>query len=873
MANKTTKKIELSLIKEIEEFYLDIFRQDDPRRDFDVPDYISNNLKHKLRNYQASALRSLNYTQKDVNANSRFNQLLFHMATGSGKTDIMAGVMLYMYAELGVQNFLFVVNTNSVIAKTKENLLNSSSNKYLFTPNMMVNNERLDIREVTTFPNNPESGVMYLRLATIQTLSNELGSYRENGLTYEDLSKHPLVILADEAHHFSAQTKSVEKQEKAWENVLDRVRQANPANRQFEFTATIDLQNENIRNKYADKIVAQYELSLFVSDGYSKNVRYLQANGDDKSKMLNAVLLSQYRKMIAKQAGIKDFKPVILFKSNKVDISKSTRDNFLDMIEHLTVEELQEFIDKAIQSNVTNILPKVYGFYSKMNLSELIVELQNDFSARHIINVNDTTSDGIFGDLNNQKNLNTLEEPDNPFRAIFAVAKLSEGWDVLNLYDIVRISEGADGSTAVSRKATNSEAQLIGRGARYYPFEFENQKSFTRRFDGSDSDLQILEYLDYHTINEPSYLENLKKSFDEMDLPVEDDTDYNVFSTKVKESFKKTEVYKNGKLYYNTVEEIPKEDWDSLSKYGIKIADLPEVDISSGITESDGRSEGVQARTRVETLELSHDNEILLKKAIAKNKFYRFSNIVQYLPNLKSMQDFRESGDWLGAIPEILVRLSDGDELTREKELLAVEKYLEYIQRQIIMNYKKQRGTNRFISIPMSDMVKDYEKKVSVNLNNANGAIILPHDMKGENKKWFPHENAIVDILEYHFIELLQSYVEQLKEKYDDVYLIRNDERLTTFKLHDFGENITSYAGFMPDFILYLGSTEEIIQVYIEPKGTAFVEQDRWKEDLLEKINNSEILIEDENVKLIGLKFYTGDNGGAIRDELFERIR
>ncbi|MCL2676839.1 MAG: restriction endonuclease subunit R, partial [Streptococcaceae bacterium] len=135
------------------------------------------------------------------------------------------------------------------------------------------------------------------------------------------------------------------------------------------------------------------------------------------------------------------------------------------------------------------------------------------------------------------------------------------------------------------------------------------------------------------------------------------------------------------------------------------------------------------------------------------------------------------------------------------------------------------------------------------------------------------HENAIVDILEYHFIELLQSYVEQLKEKYDDVYLIRNDERLTAFKLHDFGENIISYAGFMPDFILYLGSTEEIIQVYIEPKGTAFVEQDRWKEDLLEKINNSEILIEDENVKLIGLKFYTGDNGGAIRDELFERIR
>ncbi len=36
--------------------------------------------------------------------------------------------------------------------------------------------------------------------------------------------------------------------------------------------------------------------------------------------------------------------------------------------------------------------------------------------------------------------LNTLESPANLYRVVFAVAKLTEGWDVLNLYDIVRIS-------------------------------------------------------------------------------------------------------------------------------------------------------------------------------------------------------------------------------------------------------------------------------------------------------------------------------------------------------------------------------------------------------------------------------------------------
>ncbi len=39
----------------------------------------------------------------------------------------------------------------------------------------------------------------------------------------------------------------------------------------------------------------------------------------------------------------------------------------------------------------------------------------------------------------NQIRLNTLEDENNPVRAVFAVQKLNEGWDVLNLLDIVRL--------------------------------------------------------------------------------------------------------------------------------------------------------------------------------------------------------------------------------------------------------------------------------------------------------------------------------------------------------------------------------------------------------------------------------------------------
>ncbi|MBZ0217464.1 MAG: hypothetical protein K8F25_12975, partial [Fimbriimonadaceae bacterium] len=80
----------------------------------------------------------------------------------------------------------------------------------------------------------------------------------------------------------------------------------------------------------------------------------------------------------------------------------------------------------------------------------------------------DSKSDGE----EKQLAVNSLEDPTNPYRGIFAVDKLNEGWDVLNLFDIVRLYDVA-GSGGKLRKTTMAEAQLIGRGARYFPFRME----------------------------------------------------------------------------------------------------------------------------------------------------------------------------------------------------------------------------------------------------------------------------------------------------------------------------------------------------------------------------------------------------------------
>ncbi|WP_426097294.1 DEAD/DEAH box helicase family protein, partial [Escherichia coli] len=67
------------------------------------------------------------------------------MATGSGKTDLMAGLILYLYQEHNYRNFLFTVNTNSVLMKTKDNLVNENSEKYLFQDKIEIDGKNIFI--------------------------------------------------------------------------------------------------------------------------------------------------------------------------------------------------------------------------------------------------------------------------------------------------------------------------------------------------------------------------------------------------------------------------------------------------------------------------------------------------------------------------------------------------------------------------------------------------------------------------------------------------------------------------------------------------------------------------------------------------------
>src|SRR5699024_7032017 len=225
----------LPLYEELLEMDADIFVQTDA---FEHPEYIKRNLVHTYRDYQEEAMRFFHYTQSSELFNYRFiNHVLFNMATGSGKTDLMAGLILYLFEEYEYQNFLFIVNTKSVLNKTIDNLLNVSSDKYLYNNPIEINGKRINIQQVNQFPREPRENIIYIKLDTVQAVASDIYTVKENSMGAEDYTRNKTVVLGDEAHHYSASTKSEKEDEHSWESAINTILDAREDNLLLEFTA------------------------------------------------------------------------------------------------------------------------------------------------------------------------------------------------------------------------------------------------------------------------------------------------------------------------------------------------------------------------------------------------------------------------------------------------------------------------------------------------------------------------------------------------------------------------------------------------------------------------------------------------------------
>ena len=611
-----------------------------------VPDFVYSNLRDELgqRPYQQEAFgRFIFYWDHYRQPENKAIHLLYHMATGSGKTIIMAGLIIYLY-EKGYRNFLFFVNSTNIIEKTKDNFFNSVSSKYLFANTISINGKPIHIREVDNFQSANADDINIV-FSTIQGLHSRLNTPKENDLTYDDFEDNKIALISDEAHHINAETKKntelgiVEREEMiSWEGTVNRIFNANIENILLEFTATTDLSLPAIKKKYSDKLVFDYSLKQFRADGYSKEVKVLQADLPRFERALQSLLLSQYRRKVFEKYGI-IIKPVILFKSKTIKESLSFFDEFIQGMKKLTVHDLQKIKNKKNNSTVK----KAFQFLDEgdITLDNFLAELKEDFSEDKLLSVNSK-------DESEQKQLavNSLEDETNEYRAIFAVDKLNEGWDVLNLFDIVRLYETKEG-LAKSAKTTMAEAQLIGRGARYCPFKIDDgQPFFERKFDDNIThELRICEELYYHSSYNPGYIQDLTIALQK--IGIKEKKSPETRTNRIKKIEKKLHEY-NQKDRLAILLKLKKQ--------------IYKVNLTTGHSASGNafdNSSFVKLETKEKLYYLSDLDKHIVRKAINKLEYYQFSNLKKLFPELNSISEFITSGKYIGNVQLLISGLKE----------------------------------------------------------------------------------------------------------------------------------------------------------------------------------------------------------------------
>lgn len=842
----------------------------------DVPNYIKDNLnkKYELRPYQIEAFKNfiLNF-ESESRDKSKPLKNLFHMATGSGKTLIMAGLILYLY-EQGYRNFLFFVNSDNIIVKTKENFLNTTSSKYIFDETISINEKKIKVNEVENFQNNNDKDIN-ICFNTVQGLQSKLYEPKENTLTFDDFIDTKVVFISDEAHHLNAMGKKTLNDEQTWEYMVDRLIERNNSNILLEFTATCNLQSDYIRNKYRKRIVYNYPLINFRNDKYSKDVDTLESNSDLQTKMIQAVILSQYRLKLF-QKNNKNIKPVILFKSKTINESKDNMINFISIIQNLN----EDFLLRIKESTTNELLMDAFSYFEeeKISLNNLIIELKDDFSKEKCISANDNDEA-----CNRQVILNSLEDKNNLYRAIFAVNKLNEGWDVLNLFDIVRLYETRDNSNGKPGSTTTQEAQLIGRGARYCPFTLnETDEMYKRKFDNDvKNPMRICETLIYHCQKNPRYIYELKQALKEIGMDLDDKI---TKEYKLKDSFKKTDFYFNGMVFYNKREKYDKTNINNLSaKIRNKVF---ESRLYYEFSKSENLfDEGINYLNIIEPREvirimnfkdISKKNYNIIYSALRKNPKFSFDVLKKHFPNLKSIKEFTTSDDYLG---NIKIKIIDNNQDLNIVELnYAIQDIVNQIGSMIYNDEVEYIGTEKFEAVKFNEI---FPESIKVNLTHiSNDSIgVSQNEVSDEsfrldlsNKNWYVYNDNYGTTEEKKFVKYINDYIDELNKKFDELFLIRNEKKLAIYSFDD-GKK------FEPDYLLILIKIDDSginqYQIFIEPKGDHLLLKDKWKEDFLKKIKEKSkpytIFVDNKNYFIWGLPFYN-ENYNNDFDEEFKNI-
>ena len=269
-----------------------------------------------------------------------------------------------------------------------------------------------------------------------------------------------------------------------------------------------------------------------------------------------------------------------------------------------------------------------------------------------------------------------------------------------------------------------------------------------------------------------------------------------------------------------------------------------------------------------------------------KIPFYQFEHLHRMLPNLKSKKEFLTDDNYVAKVPLTIIANEERLKVLSNKEKLQIaENVLSAIKNDISSKITKYEGSTEFegrslknylqndilmlVCEPQDDSKKQYGLPMT-------GNRIEDFRMNVSEKDWYIYEENYGTSEEKYFVKYLEVVITELKKKYTDIYLLRNEKLFQIF-------NFSNGDAFEPDFVLFLKEKDTdkklTYQLFIEPKGDRFIANDKWKEEFLEQINvkakikKIDMLYEDDKFKIIGLPFYNYQTRQKFEEKFKEKLK
>ena len=140
-------------------------------------------------------------------------------------------------------------------------------------------------------------------------------------------------------------------------------------------------------------------------------------------------------------------------------------------------------------------------------------------------------------------------------------------------------------------------------------------------------------------------------------------------------------------------------------------------------------------------------------------------------------------------------------------------------------------------------------------------------------KDWYAYNDNFGTSEEKALVKYIDAIMPRLEEKYDDIYLVRNEKCVRIFS---FDEG----RPFEPDYLLFLrhrisNERYDNILLFIEPKGEQLMKADKWKEQFLKQIKQMgdvRWMTSCDHYNVWGLPFYNEKREANFDKEFTEDV-